>query len=152
MTSPDVVERTADFGEQLVGADGLRGVIGELTDLDAVVVSAFGFVIKPVQQRMIHGAELMERDRRDDVEEAFAQGGQEEEGDDDDEAVGESHQEKFDPEMRQLDGFIRVEKRVEQTGPFVPCIVFGNLPEEIQGEQHGLLYLGRNERGQSDLP
>ena len=74
----------------------------------------------------------MERDRRHDVEEAFAQGGQEEEGDDDDKAVGESHQEKFDPEMRQLDRFVRVQKREEQAGPFIPCVVFGNLPEEIQ--------------------
>ena len=84
---------------------------------------------------MVHRAELVEGDRRDDIEEAFAEGGEEEEGDDDDEAVGEGHQEEFDPEMRQLDGFIRVQKRVEQTGPFVPCVVFGSLPEKIQGEQ-----------------
>ena len=131
----DVVEGAADFGEQLVGANGLRGVIGELPDLHAVVVSPLGFVVKSVQQRMIHRTELMERDGRDDVEEAFAQRREEEEGDHDEESVGEGQQEELGPEMRPLDWFIRMDDRAEHHGPFIPYVVHGRLPEEEERQQ-----------------
>ena len=41
----DVVERAADFGEKFVGANGMRGIVCELADLHAVVVSSFCFVV-----------------------------------------------------------------------------------------------------------
>ena len=79
---------------------------------------------------MVCVIELMQGDRRDDVEEAFADRGKDEHGDHDEEAVGEGHDDQPYPEMRPLCLYILVAESLEKCAPFLPCAFYRALPEE----------------------
>ena len=58
----DVVKKGADAGEQRIGADGVGGVFGELSDDERVVVSAGRLELHAAQQGVVVISEFEQRD------------------------------------------------------------------------------------------